>query len=85
MRPTLSRVLVLILLGTSGCAGLTPTQQRTLSGGAMGAGTGAVIGLIAGPPGALVGAVVGGAAGSATGANWDQIQNATGGSHSTAK
>ncbi len=85
MRRTLSVVLILVVLGVVGCSSMTPTQQRTLSGGAMGAGTGAVIGLVAGPPGALVGAVVGGAAGSVTGANWDQIQKATGGSQSAAR
>jgi osmotically inducible lipoprotein OsmB len=52
---------------TLGCAGMTPTQQRTLSGGAIGAAGGAALSAIAGGS-AAVGAVVGGAAGALTGA-----------------
>ena len=56
-----------------GCAGMTPTQQRVLSGGAIGAGTGAAIGAISGgSPG--VGAAVGGAAGAVGGYLYDQSQ-----------
>ncbi|MGA7876642.1 MAG: YMGG-like glycine zipper-containing protein [Desulfoferrobacter sp.] len=52
---------VMLLLG--GCAHMSPTEQRVLSGGAIGAGSGAAIGAIAGgSPG--VGAAVGGAAGA---------------------
>ncbi len=43
--------ILTISLALSGCAGMTPTQQRTLSGGALGAGSGAVIGAIAGNAG----------------------------------
>ncbi len=68
--------VILCLLALAGCASMNVAQQRTLSGGAIGAGTGAAIGLIAGPPGFLVGALVGGAAGSATGLYWDQIEDA---------
>jgi len=50
-----------LILSTSGCAGLTDTQQRTLTGGAGGAAAGAAIGAIAGNAG--MGAAIGGAAG----------------------
>ncbi len=45
-----------------GCAGLTPTQQRALSGGAIGAAGGAALAAIAGGH-AWVGAAVGGPVG----------------------
>lgn len=50
----------------SGCAGMSPRQQTTLSGGAIGAGGGAILGGVSGGSPA-VGAVVGGAAGALTG------------------
>jgi hypothetical protein len=58
--------LVLALAGTPGCAGMTETQQRTLSGGAMGTAGGAALGAITGGS-AAVGAAVGGAAGALSG------------------
>ncbi len=61
---TVAAVLVTAL--TLGCAGLTPTQQRALSGGAIGAAGGTALSAIAGGN-AAVGAVVGGAAGALTG------------------
>ncbi len=73
----MKRMLPVILclgLAMSGCASMTHDQQRTLSGGAIGAGTGAAIGLIAGPPGFLVGALVGGATGSFGGLYWDDTE-----------
>jgi hypothetical protein len=48
-----------------GCADLSETQQRTLTGGAGGAAAGAIIGAIAGDTG--LGAAIGGAAGAAGG------------------
>lgn len=54
----------------AGCAGMSPTEQRVLSGGAIGAGGGAVLGAIGGNAG--LGAVLGGAAGLAGGYLWDQ-------------
>ncbi|MBI4639944.1 MAG: hypothetical protein HY731_04580 [Candidatus Tectomicrobia bacterium] len=54
-------VFTLISLST-GCAGLTPQQQRALSGGAIGAAGGAALGAITGGSPA-VGAAVGGAVG----------------------
>ena len=58
-------LVVLALVTTSGCAGMTYTEQTTLSGAAIGAAGGAVIGAAAGNPAA--GAAIGGAAGAATG------------------
>ena len=41
-------ILLVISLALAGCAGMSDTEQRTLSGGAIGAGAGAVVGAIAG-------------------------------------
>jgi osmotically inducible lipoprotein OsmB len=54
----------------TGCAGMSDTQQRTLSGGAGGAAGGALIGALAGST--AWGAAIGGAAGLAGGYIWDQ-------------
>ena len=60
-------VLVLVaFVFTLGCAGMTPTQQKTLSGGAIGAAGGAGLAAIAGGNAAVV-AADGGAAGALTG------------------
>ncbi len=59
-------VVVLLTVFTLGCAGMTSQQQRTLSGGAIGAAGGAALSAIAGGD-AAVGAAVGGAAGALTG------------------
>ena len=60
-------ILVLAILPVSiiGCADMTPTQQRTVTGGLGGAAGGAAIGAIAGNAG--MGALIGGAAGSTGG------------------
>jgi osmotically inducible lipoprotein OsmB len=60
-------IAVLVLLVSTGCANMTPRQQRALSGGAIGAAGGAAVGAIVGGSPA-VGAAVGGAVGAATGA-----------------
>jgi osmotically inducible lipoprotein OsmB len=57
MRHILLLVLVLALVAVGGCAGLSPTEQTTLTGGAAGAAGGAVIGAIAGNAG--LGAAIG--------------------------
>ncbi len=54
-----------VALGLAGC-GYT-TQDRALSGGALGAGAGAAIGELAGDE-PLAGAIIGGALGAGTGA-----------------
>ena len=66
IRYIIAAVMIITTLSLTGCAGLSETQQRTLSGGAIGAGAGAGIAAIAGGK-AGVGAVVGGAAGALTG------------------
>jgi osmotically inducible lipoprotein OsmB len=65
-------LMLTISLALAGCAGMTSTQQRTLSGGAFGAAGGAVIGAIAGNAG--MGAAIGGAAGLAGGFLYDQYR-----------
>lgn len=77
MRRTLALMLVLVLVATVGCANMTPTQQRALSGGAIGAAGGALFGAVAGSP--TIGAAVGGAVGAAAGALWEDITKASGG------
>lgn len=62
--PTLFAVTAMIAL--SGCSNLSQTQQRTLSGGAIGAGVGTAATLMTGgcvSCGAAVGGVVGAAGG----------------------
>lgn len=66
-------ILMLILtLGLSGCAGMSDTEQRTLSGGAIGTGVGAVVGAISGHT--VWGAAIGAVAGSAGGYLYDKDQ-----------
>jgi osmotically inducible lipoprotein OsmB len=75
MKRVLSVGLILFLLGTVGCANMTPRQQRALSGGAIGAAGGAAVGaIVGGSP--TIGAAVGGAAGTAAGALWEDIRRA---------
>jgi len=75
MKRPFAVIAVLILLASTGCANMTPTQQRALSGGAIGAAGGAAVGAIVGGSPAL-GAAVGGAMGTATGALWGDITRA---------
>ena len=65
-------VLILAVLSAAGCANLTPTQQRALTGGAVGTAAGAVIGAMAGS--AAVGAALGGTTGLAAGALWQDVE-----------
>jgi len=60
-------------LALAGCSGMNETQQRTLSGGAIGAGVGAVGTVITGGC-VSCGAVIGGAAGAAGGYIYDQVE-----------
>ena len=59
-----SILLAFVLL--FGCAGMTRTQQKTLSGAGIGAGGGAILGAVTGGSPA-VGAVIGGGVGAVTG------------------
>jgi hypothetical protein len=65
MRHLLVGLIVVALVALGGCAGMTETQQRTLTGGAGGAAGGAIIGAIAGNAG--LGAAIGAGAGLAGG------------------
>jgi hypothetical protein len=64
----------------AGCADMTTTQQRALSGTAIGAGGGAIIGAIAGNAG--LGAGIGAAAGLAGGLIFDKVKRDQGTSYS---
>lgn len=65
-------ISTVMVLSFWGCAGMSDTEQRTLSGGAMGAGAGAVVGAISGHT--VMGAAVGAAAGAAGGYLYDKNQ-----------
>lgn len=72
MTITKNAVLAICVAGVmSGCANMSDTEQRTLSGAAIGTAAGAVIGQVAtGRP--LTGAAVGAAAGAASGWLYDR-------------
>lgn len=57
----------LSIFALAACSNLSDREQRTLSGGAIGAAGGAAIGALVGGS-ATMGAIIGGAAGAATGA-----------------
>jgi hypothetical protein len=65
-------IILVIGLALAGCSGMSDTEQRTLSGGAIGAGAGAAVGAAAGNTG--LGAVIGAGAGVAGGYLYDQHQ-----------
>ncbi len=75
MKRTLALVVVVVLLVGS-CSGMSNTQQRVLTGGAVGAGSGALIGWAAGCPGC--GAAIGGGAGLVGGYVYDQYEKSRG-------
>ena len=52
MTKTIITLMIAACLVLGGCAGMSDTGQRTLSGGAMGAAGGAIVGAIAGNAGA---------------------------------
>lgn len=61
------------LLGLGGCANLDSTEQRVLTGSAIGAGTGALFGAVTGGLGTGVGAAIGAAVGAGAGYIIDQV------------
>jgi hypothetical protein len=68
MKRLVALILVVAVFALVGCANMTPTQQRALSGGTVGAAGGAALGTITGGrPG--LGAAVGGGVGEAAGAS----------------
>jgi osmotically inducible lipoprotein OsmB len=74
-KPAVLLFLVFILV-SGGCAGMSTTEQRVLSGGAIGASSGALIGAVAGSP--AIGAAAGGGAGLLGGLVYDQYQKSRG-------
>ena len=60
-------VLAAVLFGLTACSGMSTTQQRMLSGGAIGAAGGLALTALTGG-GLLAGGLVGGAGGAAVGA-----------------
>lgn len=56
-----------LVLALGACSNMNNTEQRTLSGGAIGAGGGALLGALTGGSW-VVGGLIGGAAGAAVGA-----------------
>jgi uncharacterized membrane protein len=75
MKKTLVLVMVATLL-VGGCSGMSPTEQRVLSGTAIGAGGGALIGWAAGSPAA--GAAIGAGAGALGGFLYDRYEKSQG-------
>lgn len=70
-------VLVLSLVGLlAGCANMSTTEQRTVSGAAIGTAAGAAVGILTGRP--MTGAAVGAAAGALGGYVYDQHEKAEG-------
>ena len=67
-------IVIMLVISTAfmGCAGMSDTEQRTLSGSAIGAAAGTAIGAIAGSAG--WGAVIGATAGAAGGYLYDRIE-----------
>ena len=75
----MKKVLILVMVATvtlGACSGMSYTEQRTLSGGAIGAGSGALIGWAAGNPAA--GAAIGAGAGALGGYLYDQYEKSQG-------
>ena len=75
MKRTALVIMVVVLL-VGGCSGMSPTQQRVLSGGAIGASSGALIGWAAGCP--ACGAAIGGGAGMLGGYAYDRYEKSQG-------
>lgn len=66
-------MMLVALLGMAACSDMNTTQQRTLSGGAIGAGVGTAGTLLTGGC-VWCGALVGGAVGSGGGYLYDQVK-----------
>lgn len=75
MQKAIVPVFVAALVLT-GCAGMSYTEQRVLSGGAIGAASGAAIGAAAGS--AATGAAIGGGAGLVGGYIYDRYEKSRG-------
>lgn len=68
-------VAAILLLATAGCSNLNQTEQRVLSGSAIGAGTGAAIGAVTGGLSVGTGALIGAGVGAAGGYIYDQTHD----------
>jgi hypothetical protein len=70
--------IVALVVMLAGCAGMSETQQRAVSGGLLGAGAGGIIGAIAGDAGmgAAVGAGLGATGGFLYGRHNEELQAA---------
>ena len=66
-------IIVVMTCGACGCAGMSTTEQRVLSGGAIGSAAGIGAAAIIGAP-LLVGAAAGAAAGAVGGVVVDEMQ-----------
>ena len=75
MRRTSIALLAGASLGLAACSGMNSTEERILSGGAIGAATGAGIGAVAGGLGIATGAAIGAAAGAAGGLLVDSVSD----------
>lgn len=74
-KPTRGLIAIVAAAGLlTACAGMSPTEQRVLSGGAIGAAGGGAVGAVTGGN-PVTGAVLGGAAGAAGGYLYDRAQN----------
>ena len=71
MKRTLLPAAIVLPLLLAGCSGMNTTEQRVLSGGAIGVGAGAVTAVATGGCTAC-GAVVGGVVGAGAGYLYDQ-------------
>src|ERR687891_2047387 len=74
MRHLAIGIVVMALIAVGGCAGMSETQQRTLTGGAAGAAGGALVGAIAGNTG--LGAAIGAGTGLLGGFLYGEHQKA---------
>jgi osmotically inducible lipoprotein OsmB len=75
MKKTVILVVVAVMV-LGGCSGMSYTEQRVLSGGAIGASSGALIGWAAGCP--ACGAAIGGGAGMLGGYVYDSYEKSQG-------
>jgi hypothetical protein len=75
MKHLLVGLIVVAMVAVGGCAGMSETQQRTLTGGAAGTAGGALIGAMAGNAG--LGAAIGAGAGLAGGYLYGKHEEAT--------
>ncbi len=76
MKALMTSLSLVALLGLSGCANMSNTEQRGLSGAALGAGAGALIGAASGSAG--TGAAIGAAAGGLGGLLYDRHRKSQG-------